>query len=110
MNVKTKILIIDDEPLMRISISDVFSSKGYTVLTAEDSPHGIDLFKKELPDIVITDIRLPGGDGFNILKTVKDMSPDTAVIMITAYGEVKSAVNAIKEGAFDYLVKPFLME
>ena len=104
------VLIIDDEPLMRISIADALKSEGCQVRVAATGPEGVDLIKKESFEIVISDLRLPGLDGLQILQTCKEVSPKTGVIVITAYGSVETAVGAMKMGAYDYVTKPFAME
>lgn len=107
---KNRILIIEDEPTMRIGMSHFLSSSGYTVEFCEDGLKGISIIEKELFDIVITDLKLPGCDGITVLNKIKAISPNTGVIIITAYAEVKTAVQAIKDGAFDYIAKPFSNE
>lgn len=107
---KPKILIIDDEPLMRIAIIDALISEGYEVIGVGSGNEGKNLIVKNRYDVLITDLRLPEVDGIEILKTAKEHSPRTKVIMITAYGSVNTAVEAIKQGAYDYLTKPFSME
>lgn len=102
-----KILVIEDELSVRLGISCTLEGEGYKVKTAENGINGIGLFEKESFDIVITDLRLPGADGIEVLKSVKNISPDTGVIMITAFADVKTAVEAMKQGAYDYLSKPF---
>lgn len=104
---KTKVLIIEDEPTMRIGMTHLLSSSGYHVKSCKDGEEGIATIEREAFDLVITDMRLPGFDGLSVLKRVKALSPSTGVIIITAYAEVKTAVQAIKEGAFDYVSKPF---
>lgn len=107
---RPKILIIEDEPTIRIGMGHLLSSSGYIVKIAEDGAKGMDVIEKEAFDLVITDLRLPRYDGLSILKKVKAISPSTGVIIITAYAEVKTAVQAIKDGAFDYVSKPFSNE
>ncbi len=104
---KPKILIIEDEPTMRIGMSHLLSSSGYDVKSCQDGIEGVAAIEREAFDLVITDMRLPGMDGLSILNRVKAVSPSTGVIIITAYAEVKTAVQAIKDGAFDYVSKPF---
>lgn len=104
---KPKILIIEDEPTMRIGMTHLLSSSGYHVKSCKDGEEGIATIEREAFDLVITDMRLPGLDGLSVLKRVKALSPSTGVIIITAYAEVKTAVQAIKDGAFDYVSKPF---
>lgn len=105
-----RILIIDDEPLMRMSISDALKDDGYEVLEAGLGKEGITLFRDNSFDIVITDLRLPDLNGLEVLKACKRYSPDTMVILITAHGSVDTAVEAMKFGAYDYITKPFSME
>lgn len=107
MGNKPKILLIEDEPTMRIGMSHLLSSAGYNVKSYKDGEEGIAAIEREAFDLVITDMRLPGFDGLAVLKRVKALSPSTGVIIITAYAEVKTAVQAIKDGAFDYISKPF---
>ncbi len=105
-----RILIIDDEPLMRISISDALKEDGCSVMETDSGAAGLNLIKEAPYDIVITDLRLPDTDGIEVLKSCKRLSPETMVILITAYGSVDTAVEAMKYGAYDYITKPFSMD
>jgi DNA-binding NtrC family response regulator len=105
-----RVMIIDDEPLMRITIQDALVADGYKVATAETGEKGLALHQENPTDILITDLKLPDMDGIQVLKEIKTISPETQVIMITAYGSIDSAVTAMKEGASDYLTKPFAMD
>jgi len=105
-----RILIIDDEPLMRISIADALKAEGYQVKVAATGSEGVDCIKKEQFNIIISDLRLPGLDGLQVLQTCKEVSPRTGVIVITAHGSVETAVEAMKMGAYDYITKPFSMD
>lgn len=105
-----KILVVDDEPLMRVTIADALTGEGYTVSVAERGETGFALLGQDHWDIVITDLRLPDMEGMAILKEAKGRNPQTDVILITAYGSIDSAVMAMKEGASDYLTKPFSMD
>lgn len=107
---KNTILIIEDEPSMRLGMSHALSSAGYTVKTCEDGAEGMSAIEKERFDLVITDLKLPHHDGLVILNRIKAVSPDTGVIIMTAHAEVRTAVQAIKDGAFDYIAKPFSNE
>lgn len=91
-------------------MSHFLSSSGYAVKTCEDGAQGISAIEKESFDLVITDLRLPHSDGLKILNRTRSVSPDTGVIIMTAYADVKTAVQAIKDGAFDYIAKPFSNE
>ncbi|MDI6745321.1 MAG: sigma-54 dependent transcriptional regulator [Thermodesulfovibrionales bacterium] len=102
-----KILVIEDELSVRLGIIYTLEGAGYKVKSAENGIEGIKLFEKEHFEIVITDLKLPGADGIEVLKSVKTISPDTGVIIITAFADVKTAVEAMKESAYDYISKPF---
>lgn len=105
-----KLLIIEDEKITRISLSNTLKKEGYNVFIAEDGETGLNIFKRELPEIVITDLRLPKLNGLDILTSVLAISPQCKVILITAYATVETAVTALKIGAYDYLTKPFSPE
>ncbi|MGA1790851.1 MAG: sigma-54-dependent transcriptional regulator [bacterium] len=101
------ILIIDDEKSMCEFLSIMLRKEGYRVKYATDPREGLKLVQTDIFDLAIIDMRMPGMDGLSVLKEVRQISPETAVIMITAYASTKTAVEAIKEGAYDYLTKPF---
>jgi DNA-binding NtrC family response regulator len=104
---KLSILIIDDEDKIRRFLGDPFTRRGHRVYTAGTGRQGLDVFRKEEPDIIILDMKLPDMDGMQVLREIRQASPEHIVIMITAYGEIRLAVEAMKLGAFDYLTKPF---
>jgi DNA-binding NtrC family response regulator len=106
----TKILVIDDEPLILFSIKEAFEMEGYRVSTASDADEGLSIMARDEFDIVITDLRMPGMDGIELLKKIKNMPYSAEVILITAYGTIESAVEAMKIGAYDYITKPFEMD
>jgi two-component system response regulator HydG len=95
---------------MRISISDALKAEGYNVASAATGGEGLKAIKDTSYDVVITDLRLPEVDGVQILKSCRQISPRTKVLMITAYGSVDTAVEAMKIGAYDYITKPFSMD
>ncbi|HEY6085329.1 MAG TPA: response regulator, partial [Nitrospira sp.] len=104
------VLLIDDEPLMRLSMTDALRAVGYDVRAAATGQEGMDLLSQAIFDIVITDFRLPGADGLQLLQACKQRSPCTEVIVITAHGSVETAVEAMKRGAYDFITKPFAMD
>ncbi len=104
------ILIVDDEPLMRLSMVDALKEVGYEVRAAATGTEGAEHFDKQPVDVLITDLRLPGTDGLELLQRCKQRSPRTEVILITAHGSVETAVEAMKRGAYDYITKPFSMD
>ncbi len=105
-----KILIIDDEKSILDLLSVVFKKKGYRVKTSLSAKTALELIDKEEFDLILTDIKLPQMSGMKILKYVKEKYPAMPVVMITAYGTIKQAIEALKMGAMDYIVKPFNME
>jgi len=105
-----RILVIDDEPKMTMMISSTLGESGYDVSTAATGKEAMEKIEKENFDLVISDIRLPAPDGMAILNWLKQNRPETIVIMMTAFAEVRSAVEAIKKGAADYLIKPFPLD
>jgi DNA-binding NtrC family response regulator len=107
---KNKILIVDDEKLMRVSLEDKLTKEGYSVSSLSNAVEGVKLLQSTNYDAVITDLRLPKMDGIDFLREIKKASPDTVVIIMTAYGSIESAVTAMKEGAYDYVTKPFSLE
>jgi two-component system response regulator PilR (NtrC family) len=105
-----KILIVDDETSMRNLFTIMLTKEGYDVDAAEDGVAAMSLVEKKIYDLVITDIMMPKMKGTELLKMVKEVHPETVVIMITAYASTESAVEAMKEGAYDYITKPFNVE
>lgn len=103
---REKILVIDDEPDIGWLFSKILSEEGYKVLTSLNGEEGISKIKKEKPDLIFLDLKLPGMDGIEILKEIRTIDKDLLVIVLTAYETVKTAVEAMKLGAFDYLSKP----
>jgi len=104
------ILIIDDEKSLLDLLTVVFKKEGYTVKTAQSAAGGFETLAKDSVDLVITDIKMPGADGMDILRYARENLPDLPVILITAYGSIAQAVEALKVGALDYVVKPFDVE
>ncbi|WP_456406878.1 sigma-54-dependent transcriptional regulator, partial [Caldithrix abyssi] len=102
-----KILIIEDEKISRITLNDLLKKEGYDVSSVETGTEGLELFEREAFDLVLADLRLPGADGIEVLRQVKSKKPRTVVVLMTAYGTVDTAVQALKMGAYDYLTKPF---
>lgn len=107
---KKHILIVEDDPIMRLGMEHFLTSEGYTVSLCASGKEGMNAVDKGGFDLVITDLKLPYYDGFEVLKKAKAAYPKTGVIIITGYAELKDAVQAIKEGAFDYIAKPFSNE
>ena len=102
-----KVLLIDDDDSLRRVTEYSLHHAGFQVLSASDGKQGLSAFRKDQPPLVITDIQMPGISGYDVLREIKSERPDTIVIVITAYGSVEKAVEAMKQGAYDYITKPF---
>jgi DNA-binding NtrC family response regulator len=105
-----KILVADDDEIARDVISSLLSREGYPVVSAQDGIDAIRLLRMEHINLIITDLRMPGADGIEVLKHTVSSSPDSAVVILTAYGTLDTTLEAIKQGACDYLTKPFKIE
>lgn len=104
------LVVIDDEKTKRITMTDALRNEGYSVESFASSLLALNYIEENNVDLVVTDIRMPNLDGFEVLEKVKAIKKSTAVIMITAFGTIESAVEAMKKGAFDYITKPFSSE
>jgi two-component system, NtrC family, response regulator PilR len=107
---KPRILVVDDEESIREFLDIMLRKEGYEVTLAEDGQKGMEVFKKKNFDLVISDMQMPNATGMELLKFVKDQSPDTLFMMITAFGTTETAVEAMKIGAYDYITKPFKID
>jgi two-component system sensor histidine kinase/response regulator len=106
-DLKYKILIIDDEEIVLDSCSMLLSGKGYQVLIASRGTEGLKLIETEHPDLVFVDLKMPGISGFEVLERAREIDPNIVTIVITGFATVDSAVEAMKNGAYDFLPKPF---
>ncbi len=107
---KASILVVDDDRAIRESLNSLLSDKGYDVFTVEDGHQAIDAVRQREWDIALVDLKMPGIDGLEVLREVTKISPNTRVIIITGYATVESAVEAMKQGAVDYIAKPFTVD
>jgi len=101
------ILVADDEPNIRRVLEAMFSKDGFTVLTAENGKRAVDIASTNTIDILISDLIMPDMTGVEVLRSIKELQPECAAIMITAYGTIKTAVEAMRLGAYNYITKPF---
>lgn len=107
---KNKILVVEDEKNMRAILKILLEGEGYDISAAKDAAEGISFIERDIFDLIITDVRMPGGNGLQILEKAQEISPETLVIIITAFGTIESAIEAMKHGAYDYIHKPFKID
>lgn len=110
MKNKIKILVVDDEAIVRNSLRDWLIEGGHSVIVASDAFKALEIIKEENIMILITDLKMPGMDGVELIKKAKDVNQNITSIVITAYGTISSAIDAMKAGAYDYIEKPFCPE
>ena len=104
------ILVVDDEPVQREMVSGFLKKQGFEVITADSGEKALELFRHEAFDLILTDQKMANMSGLQLLQAVHVINPETAVILITAFGTVEAAVAALKEGAIDYLTKPLNLD
>ena len=100
------ILVVDDEKAARKSLADILRLEGYDVTAVEDGPSALALLKEKNVDLMLLDIRMPGMDGIAVMQQATEISPDTQIVMLTAHGSMESAIESLRFGAHDYLIKP----
>jgi DNA-binding NtrC family response regulator len=105
-----KILVVDDEKKMCVILKGMLEEKGHDVTAVEDGQEAKELAREQEFDLVITDLKMTPVDGLELLKAVKKTSPETEVVLMTAYASVQTAIEAMKRGAYDYIIKPFDLE
>ena len=105
-----RILIVEDDTTIRVTLKDVLHRQGYAVDLAEDGAGGLELFRKKSYGLTLLDIHLPDMHGLDVLKALRDSDPDALVVVMTAFPEVRTAVDCVKAGAYDYLNKPFELD
>jgi DNA-binding NtrC family response regulator len=105
-----ELLVVDDEPQMLIAINETLRRSGYGITTAGSGMEALRRLKEKYYRLIITDMRMPEVSGLDLLRKVKNLAPQTPVILLTAYGTIQNAVDAMREGAYDYLLKPFSSE
>jgi len=100
------ILVVDDEVVFRDSVCEILSGEGYHVQVADDGLAAIEAMRRNHYDLVLLDIRMPGMTGIEVLQVIEEIAPDTKVILLTAHGTVETAIEALRHGAHDYILKP----
>jgi two-component system response regulator PilR (NtrC family) len=106
----SKILVVDDEQSMRDFLAIMLTKEGHEIVIAKNGADALKAVHAEIFDLVITDVKMPGADGMTVLKSIKEISPETVVIMITAFATTETAIEAMKLGAYDYIIKPFKVD
>jgi DNA-binding NtrC family response regulator len=105
-----KILIAEDDEMVRDVIEKLLTEEGYSVVIANEGLEAVKMLRMENICLVLTDLRMPGADGMEVLRTAVQVNPKTSVVILTAYGTLDTALEAMKAGAYDYIVKPFVMQ
>jgi len=102
-----RILIVDDDQSMRYSLNRMLEGQGLQLSLAKNGPEALERFEQDRPDLVVMDIKMPGRSGLEVLREIKEKDPKALVILMTAFGTTETAIEAMKYGAFDYILKPF---
>ncbi|MFB3897288.1 MAG: sigma-54-dependent transcriptional regulator, partial [bacterium] len=110
MHHKASILIVDDDVEMCRLLAEILNREGYQTTTACSGREALEIIGKQGFELVISDIKMPDIDGIEVLKAVKQISPETSILMVTAFGTIESAISALKQGAYDYIAKPFRID
>jgi two-component system response regulator AtoC len=107
MNAPMRILIVDDEPQIRSLLCDIFTLRGWDIRQAASGTEAIEMIEHDRFDVILTDLKMPGPDGIEVLRTAREIQSDAEVVLMTGFGTVDSAIEAMRSGAFHYLLKPF---
>ncbi|CAG0984764.1 partial Regulatory protein AtoC, partial [Myxococcaceae bacterium] len=110
MSGRARILVVDDERSMQEFLEICFRRDGYDVETAGDVDAALAILESEDFDVVVSDLQMPGKSGLDLLRAVREASPETAVVLVTAFATTETAIEAMKEGAYDYVTKPFKVD
>ena len=106
MEKQSKVLVVDDDPFALRSIADVLGGESYQVVTAASGSEALDMLRQDSFHLVLADLKMPEVDGLEVLRQARELAPQAVVLMLTGYASVESAIEALREGAYDYLVKP----
>ncbi len=102
-----RVLLVEDDRIVRVTVRDALAEAGYKVYECADGSTALKLMESESLDLLLTDIRLPGTDGITLFRRLRHLQPSSVAVLMTAYGEVNDAVSVMREGAHDYITKPF---
>ena len=105
-----RIMVVDDEPLLTEALCELLKFHGYETRYAGNGRQALDMFADYQPDVVLSDLIMPEMDGLQLLFEIKSRFPHIGVILLTAYGSIESSISALKQGAFDYIIKPYKEE
>src|SRR5688500_2937229 len=100
------VLLVEDKDSLRAMLRHALEAQGHAVIEAKDEPEALQQLRQSRPAVVLTDLKLPVGDGFGVLRAAKELDPELQVVVMTAYGSIQDAVTAMREGAMDFLAKP----
>jgi len=103
---KANILVVDDEPIARQSLSDILRLEGYTVVSVANGELAVEHLRNHSVDVVLLDLKMPGMNGLDVVQVANQIVPDTEIILLTAYGSMETAVEALRQRVHDYLLKP----
>ena len=104
---KQTVLIVDDQESIRVALSRMLSKEGYEVLLTDEGEKALDVLREKKVNVMLSDLKMPKMDGLQLLKASKLVKPEVEVILITAHGTIEKAVGAMKDGAYDFITKPF---
>lgn len=107
MKPRTSVLIVDDEKMVRDSLAEWLEETGYQVCSAEDGYEALKIINERPPEVVVLDMKMPGMSGIDVMRSIKEKNEKIGVIIVTAFGSIDNAVEAMKLGASDYITKPF---
>jgi len=110
MENRIRVLVVDDEEVVRLGYRRVLSADGFRVMAAGNGPEALDMMDGDTFDVVLLDMRLPGMDGLEVLRAIKERWPQSEVVVVTGYPSIDAAKEAVKLGAYDYLAKPVVPE
>ncbi|MGD8413341.1 MAG: response regulator, partial [Candidatus Latescibacterota bacterium] len=107
---KSVILLVDDQDTIRFFLEKTLTQEGYETVTAKEGAEAVEKARQVMPDLVLLDLKLPDMDGLEVLRRIKEIFPEICIVMITAFGDIETAVSAMKAGAYDFVSKPINLD